>query len=256
MKEFGGNLMDTYETVLRIEKGRTQLPENFWALRLALKCEHEGYYDEPKTNSVEQASFSRLETTEIDNYYNYLVGRPCKSGEDCNYITETLYFELPNVTRTFFYRKPTKLNLKPHRYKIRVTEDCPNIDFRDSDYDVSIDENHNQLHFNFNSGFVFLRYRGMPVDQRGDLLIPNTSRNKLKDYILYHCIRRTLESLMLNEDDKNVGQKLQYYRQMENEYFLEAKKESIDKGSLGWRTLLKNANRREISKYENMFRRT
>ncbi len=251
MKEFGGNIMYEYQTALIVEKGKVKLPDNFWSLKAAVKCEQQGYV-EADTIKQAQSRISYLEWTEISDYYNWLEGKPCKDDEDTKYITETLYFEVPKKAYTFYYNQPTLLNLKPHVHKVRCEANCPNIAI-ESKYDISIDEGHNYLTTNFNDGFIWLWYKGLPCDERGELEIPDTSRDKLKNYIIYFAVVRTLQDLLLSEDDPNVFNKLQVFQPLMNEYYLAAKSESISKGLAGWSTKLINNNRRNTNKYESMF---
>lgn len=254
LKEFGGNIMYEYQTALIVEKGRAKLPDNFWALKAAVKCEQEGYSEVSEgTTKQAQRRISYLEWTEISDYYNWLEGKPCKDSEDTKYITETLFFETPNKSYNFYYKTPTLLNLKPHVHKVRCDANCPNIQV-DSEYDISIDESHNYITTNFNEGFIWLWYKGLPCDESGDIVIPDTSRDKLKNYIIYFSIVKTLEDLLLAEDDKDVWNKLQYFSGKADEYYYAAKAESISKGLAGWSTKLINNNRRNTNKYENMFR--
>lgn len=252
LKEFGGNIMNEYQMALKIEKGRVKLPDNFWALKAAVKCEQEGYV-EAKTEKHVQNRISYLEWTEINDYYNYLEGKPCKEDEDTKYITETLYFEVPKKAYTFYYKQPQSLYLAPHIYSVRCDVDCPNL-YTQSEYTISIDENHNYLKTNFNDGFIWLWYKGLPCSEDGKLVIPSTSRDKLKNYIVYFAITKTLEDLWLSEDDVDIQNKLQYFSQMRDQYYYEAKSESINKGSAGWSTKLINNNRRVTNRFENMFR--
>lgn len=252
IKEFGGNIMNEYQMVLRVEKGKAKLPDNFWALKVAVKCEQEGYVEAEKKKYA-QSRIAYLEWTDIGDYYNYLQGKPCLESCDSKYITETLYFEVPKKAYTFYYNQPTVLNLKPHIYTVRCEDKCPNLVSK-SEYDISIDENHNYISTNFNDGFVWLSYRGLPCDEKGEIVIPNTSRDKLKNYVIYFAICETLESLWLSEDDPNIQNKLQYFSQIRDKYYYEAKSESISKGIVGWSTKLVNSNRRNMNKYEAMFR--
>lgn len=253
IKEFGGNIMNEYQTVLLVEKGKAKLPDNFWALKAAVKCEQEGYIEEESQKHI-QRRISYLEWTEIRDYYNYLDGRPCLEDEDSKYITETLYFETPNKSYKFYYKQPKLLNLIPHTYTVRCDSDCPNLICK-SEYNISIDENHNYITTNFNEGFIWLWYKGLPCDETGDLLIPETSRDKLKNYIIYFAIVRTLQDLLLSEDDTNtVMQKLSIFQPLKDEYYYAAKSESINKGLQGWSTKLINNNRRNSNKFERMYR--
>ena len=253
IKEFGGNVMNEYQTVLVVEKGKVKLPDNFWALKVAVKCEQTGYTEEEKTIKQAQRRISYLEWTDINDYYNYLEGKPCADDEDTSYITETLYFEVPDQAYTFYYKQPQLLNLKPHVYTVRCDAECPNINIT-SQYDISIDENHNYLTTNFNDGFIWLWYKGLPCDESGDLMIPSTSRDKLKNYIIYFAIVRTLQDLLLSEDDPQIFNKLQVFQSLKDEYYYAAKSESISKGISGWSTRLINNNRRNTLKYEGMYR--
>lgn len=250
LKEFGGNLMEEHQTSLIIERGRARLPKGFWALKAAVKCEQEGYVKED-TNKDIQSVRSYLEWTDIKDYYNYLAGRPCEEDSDARYITETLWFESPKEKYTFYYNQPTQLKLIPHVYKVRCDNDCPNL-VSESKYTISIDEKHNNITTNFNQGFIWIWYKRLPLDEDGELMIPETHKNKLKNYILYFVIVRTLESLLLSEDDPNVINKLQYFSRLKDEYFYSAKSESINEGLLGWDSKIKNNNRRNMMKYESL----
>lgn len=252
IKEFGGNIMYEYQTSIRVEKGRAKLPDNFWALKAAVKCEQEGYVEEENEKHA-QRRISYLEWTDIKDYYNYLDGKPCLEDDDSRYITETLYFETPGKSYSFYYKNPVVLNLVPHVHKVRCDADCPNITC-DSEYTISIDEDHNYINTNFNDGFIWIWYKGLPCDERGDLVIPSTSRDKLKNYIVYFAIVRTLQDLLLSEDDVNIFNKLQVFQPLMDEYYYAAKSESVNKGMQGWSTKLINNNRRNTNKYENFYR--
>jgi len=253
IKEFGGNIMNNYQRALRVEKGRVKLPDNFWALKAAVKCEQEGYVEEKEVETIQNRT-SYLEWTEIKDYYNYIEGKPCLEDEDSKYITETLYFKTPNKSYKFYYKQPQLLNLIPHVYSIRCESNCPNLTSK-SDYNISINEDHNYLSTNFNNGFIWLWYKGLPCDENGELVIPNTSRDKLKNYIIYFAIVRTLEDLLLSEDDTTgIMQKLSIFQPLMNEYYYAAKSESINKGMQGWSTKLINNNRRNSLKFENFYR--
>jgi hypothetical protein len=252
LKQFGGNLMYEYQTAIIVEKGRAKLPDNFWALKGAVKCEQEGYVEEKVEKHIQQR-ISYLEWTEINDYYNYIEGRPYLENEDSKYITETLYFEIPKKSYKFYYKQPKLLNLKPHVYKVRCTEDVCNLT-NDSEFNISIDENHNYISTNFNDGFIWLWYKGMPIDEKGDLIIPNTSRDTLQNYIIYFVVCKVLEDLWLSEDDVNIQSKLQYFSQIRDGYFADCKSDTISKGITGWSTRLLNNNRRNTNKFENMYR--
>ncbi len=261
IKEFGGNIMNEYQRPLVVEKGKVKLPDNFWALKGAVRCEMAGYSkaDDVRPKRQAQRRISYLEWTDIRDYYNYLEGKPCLEDGDSRYITETLFFENPSSDKNsggyydFYYNAPQQLKLIPHVNKANYDRNCPNL-YCDSDYEISIDDSNNFISTNFNDGFIWVWYKGLPCDDSGDLAIPETSRDKLKNYIIYFAIVKTLEDLWLTEDDPNIQSKLQYFTQMKNDYYADAKAESISKGILGWSDKLINNNRRNTNKYEDFFR--
>lgn len=254
IKEFGGNVMNEYQIPLRVEKGRSKLPSNFWALKSAVKCDNLGYSEvEENTKKNIQTRRSYLEWTEINDYYNWLEGKPCKEDGDTKYITETVYFESAKKPYSFYYGNPQTLRLIPHVYKVRCDSDCPNLAVN-SMHEISIDEQHNYITANFNEGFIWLWYKGLPCNEDGELTIPDTSRDKLKNYIIYYSVVRTLQDLLLSEDDPNIFNKLQVFQPLMEQYYYDAKAESISKGAVGWSTKLINNNRRNSNKFENLYR--
>jgi hypothetical protein len=253
IKEFGGNIMQPQETSIIVEKGKAKLPDNFWSLKAAVKCDQVGYAKaEEETIKQAQNRISYLEWTDIGDYFNYLEGKPCTESGDSRYITETLFFEVPKESYTFYYNQPMTLNLIPHSYNVRCEANCPNLNVK-SQYEISIDENHNYISTNFNEGFIWVWYKGLPSDDAGNLVVPTTEKDKLKNYIVYFAIVRTLQDLLLNEDDPNIFNKLQVFQPLMDEYYYAAKSESISKGLLGWSEKLINNNRRNTNKFENMF---
>lgn len=253
VKEFGGNLTEEYQQSIRVEKGRVKLPENYYALKAAVKCEQEGYH-KAESKKHAQRSISYLEWTNIHDYYNYLEGKPCLEDGDSSYITETLYFKTPDESYTFYYKQPQILNLVGHVNKKNCDANCPNLT-TEGKYDISIDKKGNYMTTTFNDGFIWLWYKGLPCDEYGDLEIPETTNDKLKNYVVYFCIVKTLEMIWLSEDDPNVINKIQYFSKIRDEYFYDSKSESISQGARGWANRLINNNRRETWKFETMFRK-
>lgn len=111
--------------------------------------------------------------------------------------------------------------------------------------------NDKKAHFNFKQGFVYIQYYGMPTDEDGDLFIPDIT--PLIKYLITHCQRKIVESLLLNDDDPNVINKLNYLKQEEREQFSLAMT-AVKFSALGsWDEKLKAKNRKEMMKYESLF---
>jgi len=245
MKEFGNNILSGYEKVIPIISSKGTLPGNHHSLMEAVKCDMEGYHCEGKKAKRHlQASIFYNQRTEVTVYDQKPPERSCTK-----LIREDIYFEDKTEKATLYYNNFQPLKLVGHYKKDTLDKRCPNRR-QNSSHEFSI--NGTQVHTNFSEGSIFIRYKGFE-EEDGELIIPDIQRNKLQEYIKYTCIRRTLESLLLTGDDPNIAQKLQYFRQMENENYLAAKNDAFAEGSKGWQERIKGNNRYFNSiRYENM----
>ena len=253
LKEFGGNLMEASETTIEVIDGKANLPENFYSLALALKCNPYGYScSDEETKKHLQSSFFYKERLENQIYWDNQTGEvPCVEGEDCRHIVEAIYFHDKTKKASIYYNNIEILRLVQGYKKVKCDKGCPNLMEYESPYEISI--HNNIVQCNFESGYIYMRYRGLPTDDDGELLIPEIQRNKIQEYIKYTCIRRTLENLMLSSDDPNVGQKLAYFEQKERETYHQAKNDATVEGMLGWKDRIKYKNRRYTRKFELMY---
>lgn len=254
--EFGGNIMEATEKTLKVENGKAKLPENYYSLALALKCDLHGYHPstKKKTKHLQSTNFY-VERLNTPLYWdNHLGNVPCLEGDECNMVVEEVYFLDRTGNKNYaeaYYDNLIPLRLKSGYKKVKCEPGCPNLNFYESPYEISI--HGTEIHTNFEEGNIYIRYRGLPIDDQGDLLIPETQRNKLQEYIKYTCIRRTLENLLLNSDDPNIGQKYQLFKQLENDSYAAAKNDSINEGMRGWKNAIRNKNRRENLKIERLY---
>ena len=256
LREFGGNLMDAEETTIEVIDGKALLPDSFYALGIALKCDAMGYHCDKKDKKHIQSSIFYRERLEQKIYWDNQLGEstPCTDGEDCKYIVENVVWQdKTNKTASIYYGNLNVLRLVQGYKKVKCDKGCPNLKEYQSPYEISIIGNHIQA--NFDSGYIYLKYRSLPTDESGELVIPEIQRNKLSDYVKYTCIRRSLENFMLSSDDPNVAQKLQYFSQRENESYAAAKNDSIVEGMSGWKEIIKHKNRRYTRKFEHMYSR-
>lgn len=253
MREFGGNFMLGSDFFIKIENSKGDLPINFYSLVNAIKCDEEAYSMTKKGKKHLQSSLFYKERLEHIKYFKNDSDSPILEGEDCRVIKEDIYFEDKSPKATIWYSNFQPLKLIKHYTKAPCDINCPNLR-EDSINEFSI--NGTKVHTNFKKGTIYINYKGFPEDEHGGLIIPETQRNKLIDYIKYTCIRRTLEAIFLSGDDGNVQQKLQYFRQLENENYLLAKNDAFAEGSKGWEKLIKSSNRYHNSlKYESMIPR-
>ena len=252
LKEFGGNLMERQEGTIEVVDGKATLPENFYSLSLAMKCDLVGVACDEETKKYLQSSFFYRERTEKQEFWDNQVGAiPCEEGEECKTVVEEIYWHDKGKSAKFYYDNVQILKLVPGYKRNRCDKGCPNLNEYKSPYEIS--DQGGYLQCNFNSGYIYLRYKGLPVDEEGELVIPEIQRNKLTDYIKYTCVRRTLEAIYTSDDDPNTLQKLQYFTNMEKESYAASKNDSIVEGMLGWKERFKNKNRRYTRKFELMY---
>lgn len=250
MREFGGNFMAGSDYFVKIENSKGDLPNNFYSLVNAIKCDERAYKTTKEGKKHLQSSIFYKERLEKIQYFTNDLDPPILEGEDCKFIREEIYFEDKSPKATIWYGNYQPLKLIKHYAKAPCDSNCPNLR-QNCKYEFSL--NGTKIHSNFKTGTIYINYKGFPEDEEGNLIIPETQRNKLIDYIKYTCIRRTLEAIFLSGDDGNVQQKLQYFRQLENENYLLAKNDSFAEGSRGWQDLIKSYNRYHNSlKYEAM----
>ncbi len=246
LKRFGANVMILTEKVIEVKNGEADLPENFYNLDLAVKCDsHSHEITQGCKADVQSSSFytQRLETTyEWDNQSESHVGKDFKC------IEEKVLFN--NCSMTFRYSNPTVLRLTKGIKREYCASSCKNFKAYSSLHEMNIIGN--KMQFNFNKGYVYIQYYGLPIDEEGDLYIPDV--RSLEEYIMYYCKRKILENLWFGDDDANAVNKLSYMKQEERELLglamTQTKFEALQKG---WERRLKQKMIRETNRYERMF---
>lgn len=254
LREFGGNIMHNETEIIEVVDGRAKLPENYYSLILALKCEPYKYHVDQKDRKHLQSSVFYTERIEKTMRWENSTHEPCLEGKDCKLIRENTYFVDTTGDKReiqLYYNNPYILRLRQGHKTVKCESGCLNLNTNNVEYEITIQGNY--IHTNFNEGRIYLYYRGLPTDEEGDLVIPEIQRNKLVEYIQNTVIRRTLQALLLNSDDPDIYNKWQIYRQLEKETYLEAKNDTVNQGLAGWAKALKRNNKIRSLKYELMF---
>lgn len=251
LKRFGNNIMVTNDELLKIENGKVKLPENFWKLDLAVKCDPEGYSIEsgdPKYVVTSTAFKIRVEENNVWN--NNIEGY---NKKDFKQVVEKVIID-SNIVN-FHYKNPTVLQLTKGMNRSNCLNTCINLQKQfthSSPWEINILNNFIQT--NFTKGYIYIQYAGLPIDEEGELIIPETQHNHLKEYLMYHCKAKLMENLMGNGDEPNLINMYQLYAAKEREYFALAMTEAKFSGlSHDWDKKLKNKMRLTTLKYENLF---
>ncbi len=67
-------------------------------------------------------------------------------------------------------------------------------------------------------GFIYLKYNAYPTNKEGEIYIPKTPRNDLKNYILNKAIAATARVIMIKERDPFMSEIYQMYKAEEDLY--------------------------------------
>lgn len=211
LKRFGNDIMEIHETVVQVEDGYAELPETFYSLYFAYLCEPLGYSCESdvEIHDLQSSHFYKERTS-----YNRKWDECDACCEDLkeNVIRENLYFKRNKVAE-FYYRNPQLLSLGKTFNKNNCHSNCRNKLVRDNPNEIVI--NRFRLQANFNEGDIYMQFYGLPVDENGDIDIPDTKNGHLETYLEYHLKRRITERLMGNSDAKSLANLYGIYSQHE-----------------------------------------
>lgn len=248
---FGGNLMDLHEKTFKVKDRKYLLPDNFWHLYLAVRCYPSGYEIKKGTTDFLQNSSFYRERTELDAEWDN-QSQSFKYGNH-KQIIEKFVFQKAEVD--FYYNNAQYLRLSKGMVKDHCSRKSPNLSpniTRDQPYEINIRQQ--TLYTNFDEGYIYMQYYGLPMDEDGELTIPVTQHRRIEEYLMSYCKWRIFENIVTNGDASDVEmQMLQYYERQKNDNFAlamtEAKFEGLGKD---WASRVRNATRKETLKYDVM----
>lgn len=246
--KFGGNIMPKVDKVLEVKNGMAKLPENFYSLYLAAKCtpcKSEVLCGE-QSEDILQSNYQYRVRTEARREWDNLSDN-FKTGEFTE-ITEKIFFHGGNTQVEFKYTKPQLLRLTRGFKKDRLCGNNLNLQNKlthSSPYEINILGDYIQA--NFNSGFIYIQFQGLPVEEETeDLIIPEVMGNYVFEYIAAELKKKIYENLWTNGDDENVQNKLMYWKQESADKFSNAMTAAKFEGMGGrwWKEMAENNKRR------------
>ena len=209
LKRFGNDIMEVHETVLEVKEGYATLPKNFFSMYIAYECEPLGF----KTNDVViddlQNSYIYKERVTTSNKWKECDS--CCQEQHENIIRENLYFRNQNIE--FYYYKPKLLALGRTFKKNACHTNCRNKYVRDNPNEIVIIGT--TLQANFKEGDIYMQYYGLPVDENGNIDIPETKNGHLETYLEYYLKRRIAERLLGNNDALGLSNMYSVYKREE-----------------------------------------
>lgn len=208
LRKFGNDVCVITDGVVEIKNGKGKLPDNFFALNVAYLCEP----SHVKTNIERHYLQKSMFYSERVNYKN--TWNECDSC--CNDVSESIIKEniylkdLGNVE--FSYKNPQMLRVAKTSFG-KCNSGCRNKFVKDNPNEISINET--TISANFSDGYIYIQYYGFPIDEEGNIDMPETSNGELEMYVEYYCKRRLAERLIANNDAQGLSNMYSIYRQEE-----------------------------------------
>lgn len=250
LKKFGNNVMQLSEKVLRVEKSRTPLPEDFWRLYVAAMCKPTAHKILNGDKDILASSVYWTKRIETEYGWNNLS----ESHNKKNYkeVVEREYYRGTEI-ESRYQPSPVVLSITRGFNRDLYTKDCVNIRShftRDQEHEINLTNNY--IETNFKEGHIYIQYYGLPKNEDGEIVV-SSPNSHLEEYLEYLAIRKTLQNIMLSSD-ADVSNKIQYFLQMERESHSNAMTESKF-NSLGenYDKRMRDRNRATTMKYEQMF---
>lgn len=248
IRRFGENVTTRQDTVLHVKDGRAIMPDNFYSLYVAYECSKRGYHIAKKEDKavVENSIMWKEKVTRTNEWDS--CSPECKTESE-SVVTETLYVEDSSVE--FYYDSPVMLKLGKRMNRNQCHATCRNKIVKDNPREIII--NNNTLTANFAKGDIYMQYNGIDTDETGSMIIPETDKGEVKNYVEYYVKYRFIEKLAFNGDDSNMINLLGFLDGKVKEHLAlamtDSKFSTFSPDSL---RRIKKKNRAEMWKFENM----
>lgn len=208
LKRFGNDICQVHETVVEVKEGYAELPRNFFSLYAAYMCEPMAIQTDIEVHDLQESLFYKEKTINSTTWNE--CDPTCKTVTE-SVIQENLYFNNNRVT--FHYNNPQLLRLGKSFLRNNCHAKCRNKIVRDNPNEIVIIDY--RLQANFNSGTIYLQYFGLPVDEEGNIEIPETANGHLETYLEYYIKRRLAERLMGNNEAQGLSNLYSVFAQQE-----------------------------------------
>lgn len=207
LKKFGATIMIYNEYVVGVENGRGKLPDNFYSLKHALKCDKDFIECDKETEKILVDSFFWTDVQLKQKEWNICTEECLKNQVEEYTIRHKTYIN--GCAFNKYYKNPIELKLSPAFKKSLCDNECYNKYRSNSPHEINIIGN--TLYTNFKDGDVYIKYKGLELDEDGIVIIPDTPKGELETYITYFVKRNIFEITMANGDDTNVSNLFKYY---------------------------------------------
>lgn len=242
LRKFGLNIAENYEIVLQVQNSKAQLPDNFKSLNLALKLSPQGC----DTSDLEDLydSYIYKERIESPRYFDE-VNQEYINPTCSKVVTEVIHYKNKNYK---FYYDYEWLSLAEGLNKTDLSADCLNLHpMIQGKYPYRISITNNTLNTNFSEGQIYLQYKSLPVDENGEVVIPEYTTGDILTYITQYVKIRIAEKLIVNNlNPIGIQQLYPVWKQEIGTLRQNAKKEARFHGlGTNWHKIIKAKNRKE-----------
>lgn len=213
MNKFGALATIRKETVLSFHNHMAKMPDDYFGLIHAYKCEPVGYHmeDEERHKAVLQRELGWKERS-IHGYKWNSCSECCKEEYE-QIVVEKVFMLQPDynekVEIDFYYKNPIMLKIGETFKQERCYDRCRNKNITQSPYVLNINGRHFYSSFD---GFVYMKYLAILEEENGLPIIPETTLGYVQRYVEAYLTTKILERILYNSDDPNVTTKLQYAR--------------------------------------------
>lgn len=209
LKKFGATIMPYQDKMISVEHNKAKLPENFFQLKAAILCEPDFIYCKKEDEKVLLNSFFWTDVTRKSKSWDICTDECCNNEVEEFTIREKTYMNECAITKV--YKSPMQLRLGKSFNKSFCAPDCLNKYTSGVPHEINIVGT--TLHTNFTEGDVYLKYKGLEVDDAGLTMIPETSKGEVAAFVMVFVKRNILEYILANGEDTNVITLFQYYNQ-------------------------------------------
>lgn len=247
IRGFGNDITTLQEEIVEIRNGEGKLPDNFYRLKGAILCQPDNVYfhNVEYRQLVEIGYVSNL--SEITSRWNICDNDCCNEVSDSIHTKEIYFAENSRVKLN--YRKIKYLRLGRSIDKKLCTTDCDNFGISNDEDEIIIVKD--KIKANFNEGSVYILYRGFPLNEEGEMDLPETPNGYLEKYIEGLLKVETAERIITNGD--NVEGLMRLYTPWKQDLTVLKRKASneLKTNEFNMAKVTKNivmANRREANK--------
>lgn len=248
LKRFGGLIAEPSARMVYSRGKQAVLPDGFFDLIKAYKCEPWAYDCDKKVIHQLQNEFAWIERTERG--HTWCSCDECCEEEFCKTVTEKLYINTFPVT--FHYKNPQLLKEVSHTSYSSCKSDCEKCVEDYNMFDVSVKGGILYCHFD---GPIYIKYTSTPIDGNGLPVIPDTPLGRLSDYVEVYIKKRLFEVALVNSGIPGTAELYKEFSMNERELFPQAMSDCRMMGVSMKRVLEKHAenNRKVMQVYENMW---